>query len=69
MNARRSATSRHARARGGWGLLFLPRESVSVQPVGDLLWERIVRYGTVPQTNESVFSLDTGGGAQHITQR
>lgn len=52
----------------GSGLLFLPRDTVSIQPVGDLLWEGIVRYGTVPQTNESVFSFDTGGGAQHITQ-
>lgn len=52
----------------GGGLLFLPRDTVSVQPVGDLLWEGIVRYGTIPQTNESVFSFHTGGGAQHDTQ-
>jgi len=51
----------------GNGLLFLPRDTVTVQPVGDLLWEGIVRYGPVPQTEESVFSFDTGGGTQHIT--
>jgi hypothetical protein len=32
-----------------------------------LLWEGIVRYGTIPATNESVFAFDTGGGTQHIT--
>ena len=52
----------------GSGVLFLSRESISVQPVGELLWEGIVRYGPGPQTNESVFSFDTGGGVQHITQ-
>ncbi len=51
---------------GGW--FFLPRDTITVQPVGDLLWEGIVRYGTIPPTNESVFSFDTGGGTQHITQ-
>ncbi len=52
----------------GTGLVFLPRESVTIQPVGDLLWEGIVRYASIPQTNESVFAFDTGGGTQHITQ-
>ena len=52
----------------GSGLLFLPRDVLTVQPVGFELWEGIVRYGPIPQTNESVFSFDTGGGAQHITQ-
>ncbi len=51
---------------GGW--LFLPRETISVQPVGEMLWEGIVRYAAVPQTDESVFTFDTGGGTQHITQ-
>ncbi len=51
----------------GGGLLFLPRDTVSVQPVGEMLWEGIVRYGTIPATNESVFAFDTGGGTQHIT--
>ncbi|MCO6437263.1 MAG: hypothetical protein J5J06_09280 [Phycisphaerae bacterium] len=48
----------------GGGLVFLLRDTVSVQPVGDLLWEGVVRYGAIPQTNESVFSFDTGGGSQ-----
>ncbi|MBK9128174.1 MAG: hypothetical protein IPM13_10280 [Phycisphaerales bacterium] len=51
----------------GGGTLFLPRESITVQPVGDWLWEGIVRYGGVPQTDQSVFAFDTGGGTQHIT--
>ncbi len=51
----------------GSGLIFLPRDTVTVQPVGDLLWEGIVRYGQVPQTDAAVFSFDTGGGTQHIT--
>ncbi|MEP0848622.1 MAG: hypothetical protein HRF50_17590 [Phycisphaerae bacterium] len=52
----------------GSGLIFLPRDTVTIQPVGEMLWEGIVRYGTVPATNESVFAFDTGGGTQHITQ-
>jgi hypothetical protein len=52
----------------GTGLVFLPRETVTIQPVGHLLWEGIVRYASIPQTNESVFAFDTGGGTQHITQ-
>ncbi len=51
----------------GSGLLFLPRESITIEPVGEMLWEGIVRYSAVPQTNESVFAFDTGGGTQHIT--
>ncbi|MEW6249206.1 MAG: hypothetical protein AB1716_01040 [Planctomycetota bacterium] len=51
----------------GGGLLFLPRETVTIQPLGPELWEGIVRYAPVPQTDESVFSFDTGGGTQHIT--
>ncbi len=51
----------------GTGLVFLPRETVTIQPVGDLLWEGIVRYGPVPQTEQSVFNFDTGGGTHHIT--
>ncbi len=51
----------------------IPRQTVSVEPVGDELWEAVVRYGRaqgggLPQTGESVFSFDTGGGTQHITQ-
>ncbi len=52
----------------GSGLFYLPRESVTVESVGDLLWEGIVRYGSVPQTDESSFAFDTGGGTQHVTQ-
>jgi hypothetical protein len=50
----------------------LPRQSVSVEPVGDELWEATVRYGrqsgSLPTPGESIFSFDTGGGTQHITQ-
>lgn len=52
----------------GSGWFYLPRESVSVQPVGDLLWEGVVRYGPFTPTNGSTFAFDTGGGTQHITQ-
>ncbi len=52
----------------GSGLIFLPRVSISVDPVGDNLWEGVVRYGTIPQTNESVTAFEVGGGVQHITQ-
>jgi len=52
----------------GTGLVFLPRETVTIQPAGDRLWEGIVRYASTPQTNESVFAFDTGGGTQHIAQ-
>ncbi len=52
----------------GSGWFYLPRESISVQPVGDLLWEGVVRYGPFTPTNESTFAFDTGGGTQHITQ-
>jgi len=51
---------------GGW--FFLPRDTVSVQPIGEELWEGIVRYGPFTPTNESTFAFDTGGGTQHITQ-
>ena len=52
----------------GSGWFYLPRETVSVQPVGDLLWEGVVRYGPFTPTDESTFAFDTGGGTQHITQ-
>ncbi len=52
----------------GSGWFYLPRETISVQPVGDLLWEGVVRYGPFTPTNESTFAFDTGGGTQHITQ-
>lgn len=50
----------------------LPRQSISVEPIGDELWEAVVRYGrtsaSLPTPGESIFSFDTGGGTQHITQ-
>jgi len=52
----------------GSGLTSLPRTSITIEPVGDRLWDGVVRYGTIPQTNESVFAFDTGGDTQHITQ-
>jgi len=45
----------------GGGLLFLPRDTVTVQPVGDLLWEGIVRYGPVPQTGDVTATFDITG--------
>ena len=36
----------------GSGLLFLPRESITIEPVGEMLWEGIVRYSAVPQTTK-----------------
>ena len=51
----------------GTGILFLPRDTVALEPVGDALWDGIVRYGPV-QANESSFAFDTGGGTQHVTQ-
>ncbi|MCL2645449.1 MAG: hypothetical protein FWD61_00420 [Phycisphaerales bacterium] len=49
----------------------LIRQSATVEPVGEKLWEGRVRYGMwqkQPPAGESVFSFDTGGGMQHITQ-
>jgi len=52
----------------------LVRKSCSVEPVGPELWEGTARYQrpennrSVPETGDSVFSFDTGGGTQHITQ-
>lgn len=51
----------------------LPRQSVTIEPVGDLLWEGTVRYSLSSKTSptptgESTFSFDTGGGSRHITQ-
>ena len=52
----------------GGGILFLARNAVSIDPVGNEHWEGVVRYGQTALTNESVFAFDTGGGTQHITQ-
>ena len=50
----------------------LPRQSVSIEPVGELHWEATVRYSlsssSPPPTGGSTFSFDTGGGTRHITQ-
>lgn len=52
----------------GTGLLALPRNRIEIEPKGDKLWDGHVQYGATPQTNESSFQFDTGGGTQHITQ-
>lgn len=51
------------------------RKSVHVEAIGDptlsLKWNGTVSYGVKennPETGESSFSFDTGGGTQHITQ-
>jgi hypothetical protein len=55
----------------------LPRESRRVSPIfvdignpEGSIWEGVARYGRTPrpETGESEFSFDTGGGTQHITQ-
>jgi len=56
----------------------LKRESIQFEPVwvdtaaGDALWDCRVRYvapeNKEPETGESRFSFDTGGGTQHVTQ-
>ncbi|MGV6815315.1 MAG: hypothetical protein ACWA5W_09970 [Phycisphaerales bacterium] len=51
----------------------LPRQAVAVEPVGPEHWDATVRFApnhqsSPPQTGESVFNFDTGGGSQHITQ-
>jgi len=51
----------------------LPRQSISVEPIGPELWDGTVRYGQssgggVTPGGEAVYSFDTGGGTQHITQ-
>jgi hypothetical protein len=50
----------------------LPRQTVSIEPLGPDLWEGVARYGqssgSITPGGESVYSFDTGGGTQHITQ-
>lgn len=52
--------------------LWRQDDSLRVEPVGPLLWQGSARYSnrdnSQPQTGESVFSFDTGGGSQHVTQ-
>jgi len=50
----------------------LPRTAVQIEPLANEVWEGVARYGTIqqsapPQTGESSFAFDTGGGTQHIT--
>ena len=48
----------------------LVRQSLHIEQIGPLLWDGSVRYGPRkrPETGESSFSFDTGGGTQHVTQ-
>jgi len=49
----------------------LVRQSAHVKQLGPLLWEGSVRYGKRkrdPETGESSYQFETGGGTQHITQ-
>lgn len=48
----------------------LVRQSVQITPIGYRMWEASVRYGVrkPPETGESTYQFDTGGGTQHITQ-
>ncbi len=53
----------------GTGLVFIPRETITVEALSDTIWNGIVRYGfTAPETDESTESFDTTGGQQHVTQ-
>ena len=48
----------------------LIRQGLNIKQIGPLVWEGTVRYGERkrPETGESSFSFDTGGGTQHVTQ-
>lgn len=51
----------------------LERQSVQIEPIGPLLWDVTVRYGAADDTQptpaaDPVFTFETGGGTQHITQ-
>ena len=48
----------------------LVRQSSHIERIGEDTWEGTVRYGITspPETGQSTFSFDTGGGSQHITQ-
>ena len=51
----------------------LPQTGFATEQVANGIWYATVAYGrpsggSVPQTGESVFSFETGGGTQHITQ-
>ena len=46
------------------------RQSLHIERIAEDAWEGSVRYGKLepPQTGDSTFQFDTGGGTQHITQ-
>lgn len=48
----------------------LVRQSLHLERVAEDIWEGSVRYGELqpPQTGDSTYQFDTGGGTQHITQ-
>jgi len=48
----------------------LVRQSLHTERIAEYEWDGSVRYGRLepPQTGDSSFSFDTGGGTQHITQ-
>lgn len=48
----------------------LVRQSAHIERIAEDAWEGSVRYGLLgpPETGDSSFSFDTGGGTQHITQ-
>jgi hypothetical protein len=48
----------------------LVRQSTHLERIAEDAWEGSVRYGRYepPQTGDSSYSFDTGGGTQHITQ-
>lgn len=48
----------------------LIRQSAHTERIAEESWEGSVRYGMLepPETGDSSFSFDTGGGSQHVTQ-
>ncbi len=49
------------------GSLILWREDADVEQIGPELWSGMVRYGTVPPAEESLYEFDIGGVTQHMT--
>lgn len=48
----------------------LVRQSLHIERIAEDIWEGSVRYGELqpPETGDSTYQFDTGGGTQHITQ-
>jgi len=49
----------------------LVRQSVAIKQIGHQLWEGSAQYGRAkkePETGESSYQFETGGGTQHVTQ-